>query len=329
VLYTAIEDRLWMVDAAHGDVLRVLPLPIAEQRDTHDWGYIAQVGDLYFGSSVKRGSSYTDYWGKPAWYDGTHGDGTWKVCSDTLFAQHKADDALAWRYDGGRVINSTISIADGHMVFVECRHPKVIEAPTGRIELDELWLDQYMVALDAATGEKLWEKHIDLPDGIVVYFMAIDKGTILITSSENGKYHVNAYALADASEKWNASHPWPDDNHGAHMQHPAITGGVLYLEPMGYKVDTGEVATDRMGKREGCATVAATQDALIYRGQARRVAMWDIKDNKVSTWMDLRPSCWLSVVPSGGMILAPEGGGGCSCGSWVETSLGFMPTPHS
>ncbi|MFT4559734.1 MAG: hypothetical protein ACI92S_005127, partial [Planctomycetaceae bacterium] len=27
-----------------------------------------------------------------------------------------------------------------------------------------------------------------------------------------------------------------------------------------------------------------------------------------------------------GMLLAPEGGGGCSCGSWMETSIGFMPT---
>jgi hypothetical protein len=27
------------------------------------------------------------------------------------------------------------------------------------------------------------------------------------------------------------------------------------------------------------------------------------------------------------MILSPEGGGGCSCGSWLEASLAFAPTP--
>jgi hypothetical protein len=25
------------------------------------------------------------------------------------------------------------------------------------------------------------------------------------------------------------------------------------------------------------------------------------------------------------MLLSPEGGGGCSCGTWLETSIGFMP----
>jgi hypothetical protein len=27
------------------------------------------------------------------------------------------------------------------------------------------------------------------------------------------------------------------------------------------------------------------------------------------------------------MVLCPEGGGGCSCGNWMETSVGFMPKP--
>jgi hypothetical protein len=28
------------------------------------------------------------------------------------------------------------------------------------------------------------------------------------------------------------------------------------------------------------------------------------------------------------MLLSPEGGGGCSCGGWLETSIGFMPAAH-
>jgi outer membrane protein assembly factor BamB len=325
VLYTAVEDLLWRVDAEYGTVLDMLPLPDESQRNTHDWGYVAQNEAHLYGSSVKRGSSYTDFWGGPAWYDGTQGPGTWKVCSGSLFALNKADTTTAWQYTHGRIINPTIALADNVIAFVECRHPKVMEAPTGRIELEELWLDQYLVALDASTGEKLWEKSIDLPDGIVVYFLVIDSGTILVTSSENNNYHIHAFDLGDGSDKWNATHAWPSDNHGGHMQHPAVANGVIFLEPMGYRVSNGEVVTDKMGAREGCATVAATQNALIYRGQSRRVAMWDIEEQRVSSWLNLRPSCWLSVVPSGGMILAPEGGGGCSCGGWIETSLGFIP----
>ena len=45
----------------------------------------------------------------------------------------------------------------------------------------------------------------------------------------------------------------------------------------------------------------------------------------VTSWYNLRPSCWLSTVPANGMVLSPEGGGGCSCGNWLETSIGFAP----
>ena len=80
-----------------------------------------------------------------------------------------------------------------------------------------------------------------------------------------------------------------------------------------------------MGGHEGCATYAAASDALIYRGQSRRIGMWNTNTGKVSSWFNLRPSCWLSVIPACGMVLAPEGGAGCSCGEWMQTSLGFIP----
>ena len=326
-LFVAVEDHCWKVDAVTGEVKTVLPLPDESQHRTHGWGYIAQEGDIFFGSSVKHGSSYTDFWAKTSWYDGTSGAGTWKVCSDSLFAIDKSDNQHKWSYENGRIINPAIGVADALIVFAENRNEKVLEAPNGRIELDELWQDQYLVALNVETGEKVWEHAIDVPAGIVVYFLIIEDGTIMISSSENEKYHIHAFDLKTGEAKWNVTHPWPTNHHGGHMQHPAVSGGKVFLEPRGYHIATGELATDKMGIREGCATVSATSDALIFRGTSRRVSMWDIEEEKVSSWLNLRPSCWLSVVPSGGMILAPEGGGGCSCGTWVETSLGFIPVP--
>ena len=148
---------------------------------------------------------------------------------------------------------------------------------------------------------------------------------LMVTSSLRPNYHLYGFSAKDGTQQWHSFHEWVSDNHGSHMIHPAVMGGTVFLEPKGYSVKTGEVLRDDLGRREGCATVAATSNSLIYRGENRRVAMWDITNAEVTSWMNLRPSCWLSVVPSGGMILAPEGGGGCSCGNWVETSLGFLP----
>ena len=76
----------------------------------------------------------------------------------------------------------------------------------------------------------------------------------------------------------------------------------------------------------GCGTYACTADALFFR--ASTVTVWDQENGKSTTWPRLRPDCWLSTIPADGMLLSPEGGGGCSCGTWMETSIGFIPRAH-
>ena len=109
------------------------------------------------------------------------------------------------------------------------------------------------------------------------------------------------------------------------MQHPVVLADRVFLEPCGYDLWTGQRLTSAMSPREGCATYCGTNYALVHRGQARCVAMWDFRTGGVTSWRNLRPSCWLSTIVGEGMILSPEGGGGCSCGNWLETSIAFSP----
>lgn len=324
-VYCAIEERLWVFDAARGTVLATYPLPDQDEAQPRDWGYVAREGDLLFGSSTLQGSSYLRFFGKDEWYDKTEGAGTYKVCSETLFAMDPTTGEVKWRYSNAPIINTSITIADGKIMFVEARHPALEKRANSRIEAAELWLDQVLVTLDAETGKPVFEKPIDVEDGIVVFFAVYRDGWYVLESSLNGNYHLAGFDTVSWEHEWRASHGWMGDNHSGHMMHPAIVGNTVFLEPMGYNIATGEPVTDKVGRREGCATYAATEHALIYRGAQRRVAMWDIHTEEVTTWPNLRPSCWLSVIPAGGMILAPEGGAGCSCGGWIETSLGFIP----
>ena len=108
-----------------------------------------------------------------------------------------------------------------------------------------------------------------------------------------------------------------------------VVGGRLYQEPLGYDLKTGRVVTSKMGRHEGCATYVATEQALIYRGAGRQVAMWDTVSGDVTAWERLRPGCWLSTIAAGGAVLSPEGGGGCSCGNWMETSLAFVSKDYA
>ncbi len=328
-LYIAVKDTCWKLDGDTGK--RVLTCSLNDPGK--EWGYVAVMGDKLYGSAQYAGAHYTDFWGHACWYDATSGSQTYKVCSRYIFADDKNTGARIWtdnRPERGVIINSTITIGPKRVYFVESRDPTAKSNTTGRMggTASGLWNNQYIVALDANTGAKLWDKAIDTADGIVVFYMQYSGNILFITSSFNGdsKYHVYAYDVTDTSctPKWSLSQAWVNNNHGGHMQHPVIFGKYFYLDRNAYSIYTGSALSPGPAARSGCPTRAGSKNALIYRGSGGRISMWDMSTGSVTSWTDLRPSCWLSTIAGGGMVLSPEGAGGCSCNGWINTSVGFM-----
>jgi hypothetical protein len=169
---------------------------------------------------------------------------------------------------------------------------------------------------------------LDTVDGTVVFYMAHSDGRLVIVSSAEGKYHVYAIKDDSGSPLWDVVCPWGKDgkaDHGSHLSRPAIVGDRLFVRPSVIDIATGELRDQRVPEGK-CGTYSCTENALFFRGNpGARFAMWSTTDNQYSQWDRLRPDCWLSSIPAGGMLLSPEGGGGCSCGSWMETSIGFIP----
>jgi outer membrane protein assembly factor BamB len=323
-LYLAVKERAWIIDAETGRIDATLPLP--GKGGGFDWGYIAREGDRLFGSAVRPDSGYTSFWTSRAWFDGKAGAfGTGKVCSESIFAYSLESREAAWVYGDGLIINPTIAVRGGKVFFIESRNTALRELRTRQINRAELWEDQFLVALDADSGEKLWERSIDLEDGSVSFYLQATDQRILVTSS-NTQFHFYAFATSDGEPLWSRSNAWSADHHSGHIQHPVILDDILYVSPNGYSLVDGEIVTRNVGLREGCHTYLGAGDTLIYRGQSRQVTMWDRDSETISSWPRLRPSCWLSFIPANGMLLLPEGGGGCSCGGWMETSIGFAPS---
>ncbi|MBN2313936.1 MAG: methyltransferase domain-containing protein [Sedimentisphaerales bacterium] len=323
-LYIAVDDDCWFLDGDTGTRTQTFKL----SDDGLEWGYVAISKDMLYGTAQFDGAHYTNIWGgsDSGWFDKPSGSVTYKVCSQYIFANDKISGNRLWtdnRSERGITINSTITMDDNRIYFVESRHPTVKNDTSGRIGRPELWRDQYIVALNKYTGEKLWDKAIDTVNGIVVFYMQYSDEKLFITSSET-RYYLYAYDATDGRLLWSKDHPWIRDNHSGHMQHPVIAGNVIYLEPNGYDINTGEILSANMGRHGGCATYAGTSGALVYRGSGGNIAMWEIDSGTVSTWSGIRPSCWLSTIPGGGMILSPEGSGGCSCNGWLNTSVGFV-----
>lgn len=327
-VFVAIRDQCWKIDAQTGTIdQRYAVLGGDVNEWDYDWSYIARVGKLLLGSAVKQGTAYTNFWGNAdaGWYDAQSGSATFKVCSENLFALDAVTGEKKWAYANGVIVNSTITATADHICFVECRNPAVKTATARRVGMPELWLDQYLVALNLETGKVDWEKPVDTADGIVVFNMASGSDRLILSASSNSQYDVCAFDARDGEKIWEQSFGWLDGkgDHGKAMSRPAIVGDTVYVRPRTLDLETGEIRSLTM-PGGGCGTYAATTGALFFR--SGNVTAWNALTGSTTSWNRLRPGCWLSTIPANGMLLSPEAGGGCSCGSWLETSIGFMPT---
>ncbi len=324
-LFVAVRDRCLQFDAATGNLLNervVLPGPRNDWK--YHWGYIARVENLLLGSAVKSDALYTSFWGGPheGWYDGTAGKSTNKVCSDNLFALDPTTGQRVWTYQDGLILNCTITIEENSVMFVRSANAAALQAE-GRRLTETAWADMKLTSLNLHTGKVQWERDLNVMPGVVVFFLAAGDGKLVLVSSAKSKYMVYGFSTKGGETLWKKEIPWWRDNHGAHMSRPAIVKGTVYVRPNVLDLKTGQLLPQKMPVRHGCGTYAATTHALIFR--SGEVTVWDRKTATATQWTRLRPDCWLSTIPAAGMLLSPEGGGGCSCGSWMETSLGFAP----
>ena len=346
-VYLAIRDRLWVLDARTGELVHALLLPTAK-RESHDWGFVAQENDVIIGSSVWANSAYREFWGDAAWFDKVGVEVT-QVCSDQLFGYRKSTAKGSWAYGRGLILNPTLALHDGRIYFLENRSLDISEANASRISDRRLWLDLTTVCLDATTGELLWERPGPRPVflnekvGFVqaAYGIATAKGYLAVLSegtvNENGAYQKKGNFRCTSYDQngdlmWSTESPWGADHHGTHITHPVVTEDRLYFAPHVHDLKTGKPLGVSYGPRRGCSTVVATKNALMFRilGEGNSpLGLWNKETGSVSRFMRIRPSCWLNTIPTQGMLLIPEGGAGCSCGGWMETSIGLKPRPAS
>ena len=338
-LYIAIKDRAWKLNAATGEQTETFKLTDSA-RGEYDWGYIANSGDYLIGSSVLAGSHLTEFWGSQNWFDGaTDRRAIAQVISYNLFAYNKHNSASKWAYGKGLIINSTITIEGENIYFLENRSPDLKNGENGRISDNSLWTDKlYAVCLDLKSGKVKWEKPFPKLEYVTATQAGVPAGYGLATKDSfyavisqsiagknTGYYTYYSFSAKSGKLEWDTKTQWRASHHGAHIQHPVIIQDHLYTDPSGIDLKKGKPLGYNYGPRAACAAAVGSGDTLFYRGLGGAISVWGIDEKEVTFWKRLRPSCWLSYIPSNGMLLIPDGGAGCSCGGWMETSLGFAP----
>jgi len=325
-VYLVVEGECWKFAAETGALLSRFAAT-DNQDPTKAWGYVAAVDGALYGTELPIGTSWDDFWGDASagWYDARSGEVTYPICSDRVFRRDAQTGELAWEYQRGVVLNATITVAKDTMYFVESRSESVLQSDVRRVGDPQLWENLHLVAIDAQTGSPKWEQRLNVAGPQVVCHLAHAQDQLTLVTSADAEFQVSSYSDVDGTQRWTSRAPWAGGkgDHGKAMMRPAISGDRIYLRPHVLSLADGRVRKEKMPDGHGCGTYACTADSVLYR--AKTVTMWSPDERQTSTWERLRPDCWLSTVPACGMLLSPEGGGGCSCGSWMETSIGFLP----
>ncbi|MEN7547786.1 PQQ-binding-like beta-propeller repeat protein [Rapidithrix thailandica] len=326
-LYTVLKSKCYQLDAATGKVIALLDVVPSQAKNwEQEWGYLAQIDNQLIGSAQKAGASYKKLAQGFGWYDAVEGEVTKKVCSDNLFSLNKEDGSTQWVYESpGVIINPTITISDQQTIYVaEARHPSAKASDSRRLE-EELWKNLHLTAIDLKTGQEKWSRPLEVVPGKSVFYLLYSNGMLVASSSADETYYVYGLKAENGEKVWEQTVPWKyGGHHGGHMQKPAIFNNKVLSKPYLFDLFTGEKLETELPKNgHGCGSYACTEQSVFYRGGS--VTMWNAETTDVSDWNRLRPDCWISTIPAGGMVLSPEGGGGCSCGSWLETSMAFAP----
>lgn len=311
------------LDGASGRRLPAYALPESQSADLFDWGYLAIQDDLLLGSAVRKGQFYSE--GRGPWYDDSSLGGaehSVKVLSEGLFAIDRTSGNFRWRYPGV-VVNSTVAAGAGRLYFVENRHPDIVADSTGLPDGEERWKDLILVALDVATGDKLWEAPLHYDSRDVVFYLAYKDG-VLVSVRSSSHFEIAARDAATGKQIWEKSHGWLRTHHGSHRRHPVIVGDVVFQQPQSYDLKTGEPRW-QLSENGACGTLSAAGSVMFCRVNYPR--LYDLSnqgkpDNLVEV---TRPGCWINIIAAGGLVLMPEAGSGCSCDFPLHATMAFLP----
>lgn len=328
-VYVAAQDQAWKINGRDGSIQKRFQLPLEDDNDpSRAWGYIARYDHLLIGTAMKREATYLEWWGGKNWFDSTGGPDTHVVAGDLLFALDATTGDTTWKYPG-LILHPTITAMDGRLYFIEDRTPQHLEGSTRRISLDENQQHE-LVCLEIESGKKLWAQPLESFKGhLACLYLAgggnADQRSLILAGSESTakEFTVRSFDPSNGKRNWIRSVAWETNHHGKHISRPAIQAELLYLRPEVMDLATGQTLTRGFPPGHGCASYSLSTQGLFSR--LGETTWWDVRNNKVNRFKRVRTDCWISVVPAQGMVLSAEGGGGCSCGNWLETSMGFIP----
>lgn len=283
------------------------------------------------------------------------------MAGDSLFALDPDSGELLWNYDGraiahpaiaiGNVGSDTVlfladcSVSDGEREAAMQQRESLIA--TGVWEGDEKPFDpdaadvRRVLALDAKTGQKRWERVLDLTgcggdrlglafkNEVLCFFGCFSNhDREIFRQGKLAWRRVTALAGADGADLW--SRPLN------YLRRPVIVDDEILIEPRACDLRTGLVK-ERPHPLTGanstweyvrpghcCSATSAAPNMFFLRGYF----LWYYDrehDLGMLPFGGIRPGCWINTIPANGLVLFPEAAAGCTCSYPVRATVAMAP----
>ena len=280
------------------------------------------------------------------------------IVSDKIFALDINTGEILWLHQGKRIAHITISAGEEKMFFAESavsdnekrnalRNVQELARRGIYEELGESELDyddrdvRKVVALNAISGEKIWEKTVDLTGccgdrmgsayhkGVLMFFGQFGNHDAWRWKAGDLRWRrITALSASAGDFLW--SRPLN------YATRPLIVNDQIIIEPRACDYLTGEIITrehpvtgqkvpwEFLRPGPACSAITATPNMLTYRSHS--TALYDLEGDKgVTHFGAYRSSCWISTIPSSGLLLSPEASSGCTCGFPIKCSVVLVP----
>lgn len=316
-LFVAVGDRCLRLDPATGETVSTYRVPPDAKGKRGNWGYVAVVGELLYGS---RGR-------------------------DWLFALDLATGETRWSRAAGNVAPITLAIGDGRVYFVDrsataAQRAEALKGikPAERVDRRGKPVPpdvRLVVALDALTGRQNWARPLYVADCVKI---GRSGGELTVMYKDN--------VLLLCGQPWNG-HFWQEFCAGefsrrslialsgydgrllwsgrkGYRSRPLIVGGRIIAEPWAHDLKTGaaiarahpvtgaEAIWQMARPGHHCGNIAAAPQALFFRSGV--TAYYDLAgDYGTAHFGAQRPGCWINCIPANGLVLMPEASSGCIC----------------
>ncbi len=312
-LFVRRKDHCLRIDRSSGELLDKFVAPPDVDGKPGTWGYIAQDGDVLFGSLANKEHVVTYRYV-------AGGDlGVQLTESKSLFALDAKTGKLLWRYDAEHSIrHNAIAIGNGQVVLIDQPLTLYDRKRKGRPDGETAGA---LVCLDAATGKEVWKE----TDNI--------RGTMLALSSAHNVvmigYQPSSFRLASEIGGRIATHQLSDgsplwEQKANYASRPLIVGQTIYAQGGSWDLLSGEPQPFNFKRSYGCGQLAASKHLLTFRSAT--LGYFDLDKNKeLENFGGFRPGCWINVIPAGGLVIAPDASAGCKCSYQNQAWIALQP----